>query len=89
MTDQPVYLFFTSWVQMRNFQHARRLPDSDAYLATGDHKRWLAVAERRIVFVHSTYEPSMDRDWNRWREHAEIARRRNSENDYSTEVINV
>lgn len=84
----PVYLCFTSWVQMRQFVRDRRLPPSDAYLASGDHGRWLADCRRRIVLVRSDYQAE-GRDFERWYEHAEIARRRNHENDFTTEVLDV
>lgn len=89
-TREPVYLCFTSWVKMREFIRARRLPPSDVYLASGDHERWVPVAQRRIVLVRTEhYFPSLDRDFERWQRIAELARRRNTENDHTTEVINV
>lgn len=89
MVEQsPVYLCFTSWVQMRQFARDRRLRASDVYLATGDHARWLKVCERPIAFVRSEYQAE-GRDFERWYEHAEIARQRNHENEFTTEVINV
>ena len=88
MNEAPVYLFFTSWVQMRQFVRDRRLRPTDAYLATGDHANWLRACGRRIVFVRSDYQAE-GRDFERWYEHAEIARQRNHENDFETEIINV
>jgi hypothetical protein len=86
----PVYLCFTSWVQMRQFVRDRRLRASDAYLATGDHARWIPAAERPITLVRTEgYFPSLDRDFERWQYHAELARQRNHENEFITEVINV
>lgn len=90
MSEQaPVYLCFTSWVQMRQFAMGRRLPPSDVFLASGDHERWVAACARRIVLVRSTYVPTLDRDVERWRHIAEVARLRNHENDFETEVIHV
>lgn len=88
MTTEPVYLCFTTWVQMRHFLHVRRLRDSDVYLAHGDHERWLKVAERRIVFVRSDHQTE-GRDLTRWTDNADVARRRNTENNHTTEIIYV
>lgn len=88
MNTAPVYLCFTTWVQMRQFRRDRRLIPADIYLASGDHLDWIRDCGRRIVLVRSPFVAE-GRDLERWQIHADAARRRNHENDYETEVLHV
>ncbi len=89
MDDRVVYLCFSSWVQARQYGRDNDIPERDLILAASPSAVTnLLRVTGPIVFLRTDYEPRLETDLERWREIADIARSRNSENGHETEILN-